>query len=187
MPSEPEKPPSYAQSHDPQTLHLPSVPNTEVPDFRHERRLPPLPPLPLDKQYRQADVLEPRIAPSWPSSNPLTAYYQPSPAHASPMSKSSAIADSPSGMDIDVATPDSRGRRGGSVLSIDDPDVRLAAEALGDLRAGSQDFFTTFKIFKTNNKLQILLHLHLTNTILSLHRRRHRSRVKQRPNLFCPS
>lgn len=31
---------------------------------------------------------------------------------------------------------ESRGRRGGSVLSIDDPDVRLAAEALGDLRAG---------------------------------------------------
>jgi len=43
--------------------------------------------------------------------------------------------DSPSGMDLD--TPESRGRRGGSVLSIDDPDVRLAAEALGDLRAGT--------------------------------------------------
>ena len=42
--------------------------------------------------------------------------------------------DSPATMDID--TPDSRGRRGGSVLSIDDPDVRIAAEALGDLRAG---------------------------------------------------
>jgi len=41
--------------------------------------------------------------------------------------------ESPRTMDID--TPDSR-RRGGSVLSIDDPDVRLAAEALGDLRAG---------------------------------------------------
>lgn len=36
---------------------------------------------------------------------------------------------------VDMDTPDSRGRRGGSVLSIDDPDVRLAAEALGDLRA----------------------------------------------------
>jgi len=36
-----------------------------------------------------------------------------------------------------VATPpESRSRRGGSVLSIDDPDVRIAAEALGDLRAG---------------------------------------------------
>lgn len=46
-------------------------------------------------------------------------------------------ADSPSAMDIDAVTPDSRGRRGGSVLSnLDDPDVRIAAEALGDLRAG---------------------------------------------------
>lgn len=36
---------------------------------------------------------------------------------------------------MDVETPDSRSRRGGSVLSMDDPDVRLAAEALGDLRA----------------------------------------------------
>jgi transcriptional repressor OPI1 len=41
-------------------------------------------------------------------------------------------------------TPDSR-RRGGSVLSIDDPDVRIAAEALGDLRAGaSMPKFWTF-------------------------------------------
>jgi len=37
---------------------------------------------------------------------------------------------------MDIDTPDSR-RRGGSVLSIDDPDVRIAAEALGDLRAGT--------------------------------------------------
>jgi hypothetical protein len=37
---------------------------------------------------------------------------------------------------MDTGTPESRGRRGGSVLSIDDPDVRIAAEALGDLRAG---------------------------------------------------
>jgi hypothetical protein len=48
--------------------------------------------------------------------------------------------DSPKTMDID--TPDSGRKRSGSVLSIDDPDVRLAAEALealealGDLRAG---------------------------------------------------
>ena len=39
---------------------------------------------------------------------------------------------------MDTDTPDSRGRRGGSVLSIDDPDVRIAAEALGDLRAGME-------------------------------------------------
>lgn len=139
-----EKPPSYVQSHDPQSLHFPSVPSTDIPDFRHERTLPPLPLkspwTSLDKQHRQADALEPRILPSpWPSSNPLTSYYQPTPAHASPMTKACAMADSPGGMDIDVATPDNRSRRGGSVLSIDDPDVRIAAEALGDLRAGAQN------------------------------------------------
>lgn len=71
----------------------------------------------------------------WPSSNPLTAYYQPGPSQLSPKGgRSSKGLDSPTTMDLD--TPDGRGRRGGSVLSIDDPDVRLAAEALGDLRAG---------------------------------------------------
>jgi hypothetical protein len=37
---------------------------------------------------------------------------------------------------MDLDSLDGRGRRGGSVVSIDDPDVRMAAEALGDLRAG---------------------------------------------------
>lgn len=49
---------------------------------------------------------------------------------------------------MDIDTPDSR-RRGGSVLSIEDPDVRIAAEALGDLRAGT--FGTNPHISITNN------------------------------------
>jgi hypothetical protein len=49
---------------------------------------------------------------------------------------------------MDIDTPDSR-RRGGSVLSIDDPDVRIAAEALGDLRAGT--FGTNAHVSITNN------------------------------------
>lgn len=53
--------------------------------------------------------------------------------------------DSPSTMDIDAATPDSR--RAGSVLSIDDPDVRIAAEALGDLRAGQYSMKQYIYIF----------------------------------------
>lgn len=65
----------------------------------------------------------------WPSSNPFTSYYRP--PNGSP--RSARGVDSPGAMDLD----DSRGVRGGSVLSIDDPDVRLAAEALGDLRAGT--------------------------------------------------
>lgn len=67
-------------------------------------------------------------ATAWPSSNPFVSYYRP--PNGSPRSVGGV--DSPSAMDLD----DSRGVRGGSVLSIDDPDVRLAAEALGDLRAG---------------------------------------------------
>jgi len=121
-----EQPPSYLQSHDPQSLHLPSVPINDPQSIRHERTLPPLPPPPTDLRFRHE---EPFL---WPSSNPLAAYYQTGPSQLSPKSRPS-YADSPSTMDMD--TPDSRGRRGGSVLSIDDPDVRLAAEALGDLRA----------------------------------------------------
>lgn len=120
-----EEPPSYTQSHDPQSLDFPSVPTADLPPIHHERTLPPLPPAPAEPRYRPEEHQF-----VWPSSNPLTAYYQPGPSQLSPKNKS---ADSPSTMDVD--TPDSRGRRGGSVLSIDDPDVRIAAEALGDLRA----------------------------------------------------
>ncbi|CAG8981986.1 hypothetical protein HYALB_00004853 [Hymenoscyphus albidus] len=126
-----EKPPSYAQSHDPQSLNLPSVPATDPPQppptIHHERTLPPLPPAPSESRYRSEEHF------TWPSSNPLTAYYQPGPSQLSPKSNSIAGKDSPMRMDLDMQ--ETRGRRGGSVLSIDDPDVRLAAEALGDLRA----------------------------------------------------
>ncbi|QSZ34529.1 hypothetical protein DSL72_006123 [Monilinia vaccinii-corymbosi] len=125
-----ECPPSYA-SHDPQTINLPSLPTADPPPIHRERVLPPLPPLPVETKYRQESAAE--IPFTWPSSNPLTAYYQPGPSQLSPKTTTGRSTDSPNGMDLDL--PDSRGRRGGSVLSIDDPDVRLAAEALGDLRA----------------------------------------------------
>lgn len=126
-----ECPPSYA-SHDPQTINLPSVPTADPPPIHRERVLPPLPPLPAETKYRQESAAE--IPFTWPSSNPLTAYYQPGPSQLSPKIATRRSTDSPNGMDLDLS--DSRVRRGGSVLSIDDPDVRLAAEALGDLRAG---------------------------------------------------
>ncbi|KAG9236539.1 clock-controlled protein-like protein 8 [Amylocarpus encephaloides] len=122
-----ERPPSYAQSHDPQSVHLPSVPTADPPLIHHERTLPSLPLAPPESRH------QPEEHPVWPSSNPLTAYYQPGPSQLSPKTASATSTDSPNRMDVD--TPDSQGRRGGSVLSIDDPDVRLAAEALGDLRA----------------------------------------------------
>ncbi|KAF7896234.1 hypothetical protein EAF00_006248 [Botryotinia globosa] len=125
-----ECPPSYA-SHDPQTISLPSVPTADPPPIHHERVLPPLPPMSTESKYRQDPVAE--VPLTWPSSNPLTAYYQPGPSQLSPKTTTRRSTDSPNGMDLDLS--DNRARRGGSVLSIDDPDVRLAAEALGDLRA----------------------------------------------------
>lgn len=131
-----EQPPSYAQSHDPRTIHFPSVPKTDLPPIHHERTLPPLHSSVPENSYRPSEPIEPTYQQPWASMNPLSAYYQSGPSQASPASRSTMGADSPSAMDIDVATPDGRDRRGGSVLSMDDPDVRIAAEALGDLRAG---------------------------------------------------
>ncbi|RFU31510.1 hypothetical protein B7463_g4824, partial [Scytalidium lignicola] len=118
-------PPSYEQSHGSHTINLPPVPTTNLPPPLYpERTLPPLPVSP---------PAHPSVEHSWPSSNPLTAYYQAGPSKLSPLSKPAGVDSPPNSMDID--TPDSHGRRAGSVLSIDDPDVRMAAEALGDLRA----------------------------------------------------
>ncbi|KAI1340725.1 transcription factor Opi1-domain-containing protein [Xylariaceae sp. FL0016] len=70
----------------------------------------------------------------WPSLNPLTAYYNPSHVQS---------ADPPLRMDVDAtsnsgasaASPDRLQDGRASSVSLDDPDVRMAAEALGDLRA----------------------------------------------------
>lgn len=140
----PERPPQYFFDHDPNTLQLPSIPN--LPSIHPERTLPPISSLTQESDHHFRSVEPPDHAhpplnhlrieeppPFWPSANPLTAYYQPTGSHVSPLSKTNMSADSPTAMDLDT---DSRGRRGCSVLSMDDPDVRMAAEALGDLRAG---------------------------------------------------
>jgi len=136
-----ERPPSY-HSHDNHSISLPSVPTTDfqtlpnhmlqgdnvlsLPPIQQDhdgsRTLPPMQSPPLEQL--QPTTEHNSIPTSWPSSNPLTAYYQSS-------------TDSPVPMDLDLDRE--RHRRGGSVLSIDagDPDVRIAAEALGDLRAGA--------------------------------------------------
>jgi hypothetical protein len=129
-----EAPPSYTQSHEPQTINLPTVPSTEPSQFHYERTLPPLSATALEPLQRHAEVVDRKLSPTpWPSSNPLSAYYQPTTSHTSPTTPSAVGMHSPNPMDMDS---DLRSRRGGSVLSMDDPDVRLAAEALGDLRAG---------------------------------------------------
>lgn len=82
---------------------------------------------------------------SMPSGNPASAVIFP--AVPSEAFKNSSDADMRSvttaADDVSVASTDDlqpsqhTPRRAGSVLSMDDPDVRIAAQALGDLRAGT--------------------------------------------------
>lgn len=75
----------------------------------------------------------------WPSVNPLAAYYTPGYGQAgdSPL-KTDADASSTSTGTAGAMSPDCHIDGRASSVSLDDPDVRLAAEALGDLRAGMQ-------------------------------------------------
>jgi hypothetical protein len=127
-----ENPPSY-ESHDPQNLYLPSVPTTDLRPIESEQRSPLIASSFQETTPRAIEPEEPKAQPTvWPSANPLAAYY--STQNDSPKAKPTMRMESP--MDMDLTSPDGRDRRGGSVVSMDDPDVRIAAEALGDLRAG---------------------------------------------------
>ena len=133
MEQDQEQPPSYSQVHDPESLHFPRVPTTDLPTKHHDRTLPSLSAALAESRFTPEPIVEQPYV--W-NQNPLSAYYQPGPSQLSPKVRSTPGIESPRTMDVD--TPDIRGRRGGSVLSIDDPDVRLAAEALGDLRSGTE-------------------------------------------------
>jgi hypothetical protein len=129
-------PPSYTQSHDSTALSFPDTPKTELPPIQSHNEaaasannsLPSLSSITGSQnqlfghsrqQSRQSESSHSPPPPKpnqWPSMNPLTTFYTPS--HA---------ADSPQRMDVDRS----------SSVSLDDPDVRMAAEALGDLRAGT--------------------------------------------------
>lgn len=102
--------------------------------------------LPLPQPVEPPEPIQPRYQPptSWPSSNPFVSYYRGPEAqqqaqatlHAT-QSQTSLNKNASPGVDSPGSAMDVDGReRGSSALSIDDPDVRMAAEALGDLRAG---------------------------------------------------
>ncbi|KAL0943199.1 uncharacterized protein CTRU02_201085 [Colletotrichum truncatum] len=129
----PPPPPRFA----PPPLSQPIEPQPKP--QRHQPPPPPLPPQQQQKQQQQLPVLTRASTNTvplthWPSLNPFTTYYTPS--HAQP-------ADSPARMDLDVisnsamsaASPDRFYEGRAASVSLDDPDVRMAAEALGDLRA----------------------------------------------------
>ncbi|KAI3318793.1 transcription factor Opi1-domain-containing protein [Xylariaceae sp. AK1471] len=73
----------------------------------------------------------------WPSLNPLTAYYNPSHVQdpEPPMRMDVDTSSSSARSAVSSASPDRLQDGRASSVSLDDPDVRMAAEALGDLRA----------------------------------------------------
>ncbi|KAL6849089.1 transcriptional regulator opi1 [Amphichorda felina] len=86
-----------------------------------------------------ASVVGQHPASQWPASNPLMQH----PGFVAPSRPAQYKADSPLTMDLDTASnsaasaasPDSRSHGRAGSVNLDDPDVWLAAEALGDLRA----------------------------------------------------
>lgn len=114
------------------------------PNNDHDRMLPPLSSVTgghtLPIRSDMAHVVGQQPPPQWPALTPLTPHQglvaPPMPAQQKP--------DSPGTMDIDTssnsvtsaASPDPRNQDRAGSVNLDDPDVRLAAEALGDLRAG---------------------------------------------------
>ncbi|KAI1078649.1 transcription factor Opi1-domain-containing protein [Whalleya microplaca] len=149
-------PPSYAQTHDPAALRFPDTPKTELAPIKptsaqltdeknhHSNSLPSLSSLTASSStplYPSSQPPEPAYSPPappsvthWPSLNPLTAYYTPSHAQnaESPMRMD---VDSSSNSGLSAASSDRFQDGRASSVSLDDPDVRMAAEALGDLRA----------------------------------------------------
>lgn len=142
-------PPAYS-SH---SLHLPDIssPN-DAPLSRprlshdHEQTLPSLSSVTAAHDLRGDAMLnhQSQPLPPWPGSLPPSA-----PAYFAPIPPALQRMASPSIMDLDMASPTaissilsptspsqhSEGRS--RSVNLDDPDVRLAAEALGDLRAGT--------------------------------------------------
>ncbi|KAK1537558.1 hypothetical protein CPAR01_07671 [Colletotrichum paranaense] len=100
---------------------------------QHQHHQPQSQPQPTTSSLKRSSTTTVPLT-HWPSLNPLTTYYTPSHAQS---------ADSPARMDLDVvsnsamsaASPDRFYEGRAASVSLDDPDVRMAAEALGDLRA----------------------------------------------------
>lgn len=155
-------PPSYAFSqhnHDPATLNFPRAPSAELAPLQlhahesHVNSLPSLasltgPPSASSSKFGRSSATsdtsysppsKPRV---WPTGNPYSAYYTAGYGQS---------VDSPARMNMDSMSngtrgplsPDTIGGRASSV-SLDDPDVKMAAEALGDLKA-SKYFSINFR------------------------------------------
>lgn len=154
----PGPPPAYAQSHDAQPSPFAPMPTTElapiqpaltaIPKSSTDTSLPSLATLagsgitsPSMSSPSSTVTAERTASPPdaqlkrWPSLNPLTAYYTPSFAQGEEAPLKMEVDTTPTGTP-NVLSPDRQYDGRGNSVSLDDPDVRLAAEALGDLRAG---------------------------------------------------
>lgn len=147
---------TQSQNHDPTTLVFPDPPSAELAPLQlnaHENSVGSLPSLAYLTGTAAANSSRRFAAPSatsdpsqsppplrprgWPTGNPYSVYYTGGHGHT---------ADSPARMDSDtmnngMLSPDAVEARASSV-SLDDPDVRMAAEALGDLKAGKYERVT---------------------------------------------
>lgn len=153
-------PPAYSHTHahSAASIRFPDVPTTDLvlPPPNQSRllshnghdvnsstnTLPPLSSVTGQSLPFRGDAMMNQSAPplhQWPSLNPISPY------HVSPgLSQPAHRIDSPTAMDLNAssnsvasaASPDRHMDGRASSVNLDDPDVRLAAEALGDLRAG---------------------------------------------------
>lgn len=139
-------PPSYAQARQEPVDHLraelppiKSSPTTGAKDDKPES-LPSLSSLASPPEPVYSPPPPPQSVTHWPSLNPLTAYYNPSHAQnaESPMRMDT---DAISNSSVSGASSDRYLDGSASSVTLDDPDVRMAAEALGDLRAGKSGEF----------------------------------------------
>jgi hypothetical protein len=144
MQQERAPPPAYTQ-HEPESLHLPSVPTHSLPSAPSNDRLPGIRSLDLPDasahtrthSQRASIELSPKSHADplqWGSLPPLNG--APYPRVPEGIPRSSAEMEIGSPMDtasIASASEDYARRREMSVISMDDPDVRLAAEALSGL------------------------------------------------------
>lgn len=144
MQQEHPPPPAYTQ-HEPESLNLPSVPTHALPGTQNNDRLPGIRALDLPDATASARThnshpsieISPRTQldhSQWGSLPPLSSATFPRVPEGMPRTSNEVDVGSP--MDttsVMSAQDDAARRREMSVVSVDDPDVRLAAEALSGL------------------------------------------------------
>lgn len=141
----PPAPPAYttattspAAAPAPSSIPLPPLSPT---NHEHERTLPSLSSVTGDQtlpiRNEMAQVMGQPPPSQWTGMALMTMPVPPPQAHKMDIAGTTEL-DGNSTSATSAASPESRteGRSGSVNLNLDDPDVRLAAEALGDLRAG---------------------------------------------------